>query len=97
FLDPIWHLSSFQGDDPNNPTGWKNAEYDRIVDELSTMPSGPKRLAKIRRAQRILVAEDAIVIPLFYSLTQYVVSPRLKGLRANPLNVVRFEELSLRE
>ena len=95
FLDPIWHLSSFQSGNPNNPTGWKNEHYDRLVDEVASLPAGPKRRARIEQAQKILTEDDAIVIPLFHGSVTHLVSKRLRGFRMSPTYAVYFDEVSL--
>ena len=94
FMDPIWHLASFMGNDANNTTGWKDEEYDRLVSEVSTMPNGALRLSKIKKAQSILVDRDAVVIPVFFRRDVYLVSPKLSGFRVNPVGVTLFSEVS---
>lgn len=96
FMDPIWHLLSFKGNDANNFTGWKHAEYDAKVDEAVATPPGAKREAAVRRAQRILVEEEAVSVPIFHAWQTHLVSRRLSGYRANPLNEVHYEEVSLK-
>ena len=59
------------------------------------MEPGPQRVAKIHRAEEILITEEAVVVPLYYLRQTYAVSPRVKGFRANPFSVIRFGELSL--
>jgi ABC-type oligopeptide transport system substrate-binding subunit len=96
FMDPIWHLSSFVSDDPNNPTGWKNAKYDELVEKIAGTPSGSARRKLIAKAERILVQEEAIVIPIYYVMASHLVSPRVQGFKMNPLNGIAFNELSLK-
>ena len=96
FLDPMWHLASFVSDDPNNPTGWKNAEYDALVAKISTTPSGAARRKLIAAAEKILVQDEAIVIPVFYPLVSHLVSERVQGFVMDPLNGVSFAGITLR-
>jgi ABC-type transport system substrate-binding protein len=96
FLDPIWHLTSFKGDDPNNPTGWKNAEYDRLVDQISRTQPGKARTKLIAQAEKILVVDEAIVIPVFYPMISHLVSKRLSGFAMDPLSGIRFSNLRIR-
>ncbi len=93
FRDPISHLQVFVTGSPNNHSGWTNAEYDRLVAEISALESGPKREAKIRRAQQILVEQEAAVIPIYHYVQTHAVSPRVKNFRANPFGVIRLNEL----
>ncbi len=96
FMDPIWHLTSFTSDDPNNPTGWKNAEYDKLVEKISSTPSGPARVKLIAAAEKILVQDEAIVIPVYYPLVSHLVSSRVTGFVMDPLNGVPFAKIGLK-
>lgn len=95
FMDPISHLQAFAGGDPNNYSGWSNAEYDRLVREIQELEPGEGRDAKILRAQKILVEEEAIVVPIYHYVQTHAVAPRVKNFRVNPMSVIRFEELRL--
>jgi oligopeptide transport system substrate-binding protein len=95
FADPIFHLQALVTGDPNNHTGWSDPRYDRLVERIRGLASGPERAALIRRAQKLLTEEEAVVVPLFHYVQLHAVSPRLKGFVANPFGVVRFSELSL--
>jgi oligopeptide transport system substrate-binding protein len=96
FMDPVWHLVSFKGDDANNFTGWKNSEYDALVDQVTELPDGPKRRSAIEKAEKILIEDDAIVVPLLFVNQIFLVSERVKGFRANPINVSLFSEMSIK-
>jgi ABC-type oligopeptide transport system substrate-binding subunit len=96
FMDPIWHLASFTSEDPNNPTGWKNAEYDNLVEKISTTPSGPARVKLIAAAEKILVQDEAIVIPVYYPLVSHLVASRVTGFAMDPLNGVPFAKIGLK-
>lgn len=95
FMDPIWHLASFTSDDPNNPTGWKNAEYDRLVDKISSTASGPAREKLIGQAEKILVQDEAIVVPVYYPVVSHLVASRVAGFAMDPLNGIPFAKLRL--
>lgn len=96
FMDPIWHLLTFTSDDPNNPTGWKNTEYDRLVDKISTTPSGAARVKLIAQADKILVQDEAIVIPVYYPVVSHLVAKRVSGFVMDPLNGIPFAEMTLK-
>jgi oligopeptide transport system substrate-binding protein len=96
FMDPIWHLASFMGNDPNNPTGWKNAEYDRLVGKISETPSGPARVKLIAQAEKILVEDEAIVVPVYYPVVSHLVATRVEGFAMDPLNGISFARIGLK-
>lgn len=95
FRDPTLNLRVWTSRDPNNYSGWKNAEYDALVERIARMEPGPARVAKIMRAEEILISDEAVVIPLYFLRQTYAVSPRVKNFRANPFSVIRFGELTL--
>lgn len=93
FRDPISNLRAFRSTNPNNYTGWKSAEYDGLVDQIERLPSGSKRLELIMKAQRILVDQDAVVVPIYHYVQQHAVSARVEGFKVSPFGVIRFDEL----
>jgi oligopeptide transport system substrate-binding protein len=95
FVDPISHLRAFTSDNPNNYTGWKDSTYDALVEKIARTPRGPAREALIRQADRRLVEEEAVVVPIYHYVQDYGVSQRIKGFRAAPNGVIRFAEMSL--
>ncbi|OFZ17787.1 MAG: hypothetical protein A2X94_04265 [Bdellovibrionales bacterium GWB1_55_8] len=95
FNDPISHLRAFTSRDPNNYSGWKNAKYDRLISEIETMESGPDRVAKIARAEELLVKTEAAAVPLYHYVQNHGVSKRVSGFRANPFGMIFFRELQL--
>ena len=48
------------------------------------------------KAQEILVVRDAAIVPVFHAWQTHLVSPRLVGYRANPINEIHLDEMSLK-
>jgi oligopeptide transport system substrate-binding protein len=95
FKDPIYHLRFFEGDNPNNYTGWSDPEYNALVEEIAATPEGTARVKKILRAQQILVERDAVVVPIYHYVQTHAVATRVQGFRVSPTGVIHFKELSL--
>jgi len=72
--DPSSFLELFMSGNHNNMTGWKNPEYDRLVAER-----------KFSQAEEILLKELPC-IPLYFNPNVYLISPRVQGWEANPLD-----------
>ena len=58
------------------------------------------QIPKIRQknyfeAQKILLEEDAVVVPLYYEPNQALVRKRVKGLELNPLNYPYLRKVNL--
>ncbi len=51
YLDPSTFIDIMTGDSGNNQTGWKNAEYDRLVEAARSEPSAAKRYAMFQRCE----------------------------------------------
>jgi oligopeptide transport system substrate-binding protein len=95
FRDPISHLQAFTSADPNNHARYSNPEYDALVEEISTTEPGDKRSELLARAQKILVEDDAIVVPIFHAAQTHATRPRVLGFRVNAFGTVRFDQLKL--
>ncbi|MGZ3707558.1 MAG: hypothetical protein ACXWPM_01815, partial [Bdellovibrionota bacterium] len=93
FSDPISHLEAFMSGNPNNSSGFSNARYDTLVRKVAATESGPERLKLIREADRILVEEEAAVVPIYHYVQNHAVSKRVKGFRVSPFGVIRFDDL----
>jgi oligopeptide transport system substrate-binding protein len=55
-----------RSDSPNNDTRWANEEFDKLVDEAARETDLEKRKELYLKAERILVEEDAAIIPLYW-------------------------------
>jgi len=85
YLDPSTFLDIMASDNGNNQTGWKNAEYDRLITEAKTTSDPARRFACFQRCEEILVAECPIVPIYFYSRNNLRL-PAVKGWYGNLLD-----------
>ncbi len=95
YLDPSTFIDIMTGDSGNNQTGWKNAEYDRLVEAARSESSTAKRYAMFQRCEAIL-AEELPVAPIYYYVRNNLRRPGIKGWYGNlldlhPLKGVSFE------
>ena len=95
--DPIVHLKVFYSKNPNNYSHWSNKNYDRLVDEIEQLESGKERVLKIQKAQKILLDEEAILVPLYYYNQLHAVNADLKGFSVNPFGVTEWRTLQLKQ
>lgn len=94
YSDPSSFLQAFTTGNPNNQTGWSDAEYDRLVAEAATTRDAAQRLQKFAAAEGILLRE-APVIPIFIYSTIRLIDPRVQGWHDNALDQHPFNALSL--
>ncbi|MCC7442137.1 MAG: peptide ABC transporter substrate-binding protein [Bdellovibrionales bacterium] len=90
YADPSSHMQVFLSDNSNNHSKFRNAEYDSLVRKALELRRGAERAKLLERAQKILIEEEAAVIPLFHYEQVFALIPRLRGFKANPSGVVLF-------
>jgi oligopeptide transport system substrate-binding protein len=95
FEDPVPHLEVFLTGNPNNYTGASLPRYDALVSRVRRMLPGAERERLIVQAQKILLEEEAIVIPLYHYVQTHMASPGLKGFAVNPYGQVNWSALRL--
>ena len=85
YNDPSTFLDMFLSYSGNNKTGWKNAEYDKLVTGAAKAKTDKERLALFRKAEKILL-DEAPLLPIYVYTRVYLKSPKLKGWHANILD-----------
>lgn len=87
----------------HNSTGYSNAEYDKIIDEaksgaLTAPDKQDERFKELVRAEKILIEDDQVVLPVFQRGRMSLVAPKVKNLVLQTngpdfiLKYVTFEE-----
>ena len=77
--------------------GWHDPAYDRLVEEASRTPDRAKRLAMYRQADHLLVAEQAFVLPISYSLENNLIKPWVKNYRENLLGILFLHKMIIQD
>jgi oligopeptide transport system substrate-binding protein len=67
-------------------THWRNETYDSLVDRARRVLDQGERLELYAQADRILVEEDVVVIPLTYMWSHYLVKPWVRKLPTSAIN-----------
>jgi oligopeptide transport system substrate-binding protein len=65
YSDPNTFLDLFMSGNPNNRTGWKNPRYDELVRTANSLVDGKERAKMLAEAEKILVRDEAPVVPLY--------------------------------
>lgn len=91
YNDPNTFMDMFTSYSGNNRTGFKNMEYDQLIEDAGYESDKEKRNEIFRRAEKILVDEEAVLLPLYhYTGVQFYHGDRLGGVSANLLDVHPF-------
>ncbi len=86
YPDPDNFMRVFLSNSGNNHTNWANPEFDRLVEEAAVEIDPEKRQALYNRAQRMLLEQDCVIIPLFHYTRVWLIKPWVKGLQLNALD-----------
>jgi ABC-type oligopeptide transport system substrate-binding subunit len=87
--------------DPDNPlrvsthlrwTGWRNADYERLVEVARHTTDQAERLRLYQQADRLLV-EDAAIIPMAYGRNHLVVKPWVRKFSASAINWPSWKDI----
>lgn len=92
--DPINFLECFLTGQGNNRTGFASPEYDTHIQAAYAEPDAAKRETSLQAAERLLL-EEAPITPVCFMTQKYLKTPRLKGMKSNPIGYIRWQDLSL--
>lgn len=85
FDDALSFAGVFHSTSGTNDGGYRNAEYDRLVDTATTTGDPDTRQRLLQQAERILLA-DVPFIPLYFYASKHLVQPSVSGFVDNPLD-----------
>jgi len=85
YLDPSTFLDIMTSDNGNNQTGWKNAEYDRLIEAARNTSDTAKRYEYYQRCEQIL-AEECPIAPIYFYMNNNLRRPEVKGWYGNLLD-----------
>lgn len=81
YSDPMTFLDLFLSYSGNNDAHWKNVQYDNLIEEAKLL-SGKQRSDRLYAAEKLL-AENQVILPLYYLTDPALVSKALKGWERN--------------
>jgi len=84
YKDPNTFLDLFMSNNGNNRTGWSDPRYDALMREANSQVDGKKRAELLRRAETILVKDEAPIVPLYFEKGILFYRPEeIEGIYAN--------------
>lgn len=87
---------AFHSGSPFNFTGWSSSEYDSLVEQAARETDVLKRRLLYSRAEKILVEEQAVIIPLLWSLRASLTRPRVERTYAAMEGFDRIDKWKLK-
>jgi oligopeptide transport system substrate-binding protein len=86
YNDPFTFLGIMTADGGNNNTGFKNADYDRLIGQAAATVNPAERMEFFQQAEAILL-DEAPVAPIYFYTRIYLKQPSVKGWYPNILDV----------
>ena len=94
YNDPNTFLDMFVSGGGNNRTGYSSDEYDTHIADAAKQPDDALRNRSFAAAERLLITEDCILIPLYHYLgVQFFDKTRLGGVEPNLVDDHPFREM----
>lgn len=95
YPDPDNFMSVFLGVSGNNRTAWKSPAYDEKILQARTQLNPKIRDKLYDAAQKILLEDEAVLMPLYYEPNMALVSKRASSVELNPLNDMPIKKVIL--
>ena len=89
YLAQMWHGSS-----PFNRPRWKNAEYDRLIDEALTIADDQRRYALYHRAEKVLM-DDWGMAPMPMTASIGLRKPNVRNVTLTPFGFSAFSKIEI--
>lgn len=86
-------MNVFTSTSESNYTGWKNSKYDDLIAQAVATENEDTRGALYSEAQKLLLEEEAVIMPLFFTSHQALVRSNLKGVTLNALDKWYFQNI----
>lgn len=86
FADPLAFLELFRGDSTLNDSGWKNDDFDALLDQAATAPD-QERLGILGKAEELLL-DSGMIIPAYHPVILNIIDPaEVGGWASNAFDV----------
>lgn len=82
YNDALSFLELFVSTSPYNKSHYASEAYDALIKEASTL-HGDERLAVLQDAEKLLIAEDAVIAPTFFQTRSWVAKDKVQGIIRN--------------
>ena len=96
YPDPHNFMNLFTCNSGNNETGWCNNYYDELINKGSEVVEEASRKQIYKKAQKILIEEDSVIVPLFESNQLFLKNNRIGEFEYSKLGIIDFSNLTLK-
>lgn len=97
YPDPNTFLDLWTSGGGNNRTGFASAHYDSLIFAAQMEPDKARRMTILQECERIIVAQELPILPLYHYATLHLHDPRLLGVHDNVLDQMLLKYYYLEE
>ncbi|WP_232696900.1 peptide ABC transporter substrate-binding protein [Brevibacillus daliensis] len=90
FGDPINYLDGFLSNNTFNRTGWKNADYDKLIQDIYKETDETKRYDLMYQAEKLLM-DEAPFTPLYFYNNIFMTQDNIEGYSVRPLGYLELK------
>ena len=90
YSDPMTFLENYLSYRSQNTAGYSNAQFDKYIETARNTADQKTRMEAMHEAEKIMIAEDNILIPIYNPSNPTLVSKRLKDYVLTPLQEYQF-------
>jgi len=87
YPDPMTFLENFTSDAPYNWSAYNSAKYDQLIAEVRSTIDPAARWKTMQEAERVLLEEDAVVIPMYQAGIARLTKTYVKDYVTHPFGV----------
>lgn len=96
YPDPDNFMNLFTSFSGNNHSEWISQEFDQLISQGATERDPQKRQDIYNKAQKLLLEEETIIIPLFVTTQNILVKPYLKPYPVIPMDFVYYKKVKIK-
>ncbi len=95
YPDPDTFMNLFTSFSGNNHGRFKNHLYDKLVLNASRTLDLKKRKSLYKKAQKLLLENEAVIAPLYFNTQTILNKPWVKNFEFNPMDLVFYEKIKI--
>ena len=90
YSDPMTFLENYLSYRSQNSSSYSNAQFDKYIETARNTSDQNVRMKAMHEAEKLLIAEDNLLIPIYNPSNPLLVSKRLKDYVLTPLLEFQF-------
>ncbi len=90
-----WLYEVFHPEAGINWVGWESPKFTRLIEKAQQLPEPEKRRQLYRRAEQIITEQEAIIVPIFFYNTLFLVKPWVKNWYYMPFGGQQIQDWAI--